>query len=792
VKTEAKEQILIEYVRVLTEHLIAAGAAERRSILEQMEQAESLSQSVLSSWRARLMFDFQLALTSLIRGELARAAASVHPDSVLSIEEAKEHLRAAMARLETLRQRIQETMRTPPSGEELTREELLSFQRNVQFQKAHALKELALCYSDQSSDFLDSLQQALECLEEIAVLEPDSPVIWKSRLLRAECLRRLGETSRAATLTEELSQEPAPSEIRLEAKAEAMRLLLAQEEWAGALKMVRESDNNFAPQPDHQLARLEVMLALWREAIARQQPEKAETYRRMATRQADAIARLFSPYWQRRAQLKLARSAKPSDTDSEAGGDRAFLEQLAEDAYRQRRYEEAVSLYDRAAEQAEREDLQKEAFRLELIAASLMAERAEQARTAEEQSRRHEEAFDRYRRVAVNHTSLDRSPNAYLMALSEAGALVKAGKLNRQGYVDLLKKYLALWPTSENADTIRIQLSQLLQHLGEYREAMDHLEEIAPSSPSFERAVTEARRCAAALAETITSAPETPPLGESLSYSDLAKWFQNWGERGTTWNDGVARANLLAAEYWLLSASEEGKQTFFQLAEIVLHRVLAREQAGTSPLHADAQALLVYSLAGQGKLEQASELLQHQMEADPAILLSTLQGLSRLPSNLPEAWREKLARLQLDLLDQLGESRKSFSPEEQRQLTRIEAKALAAAGEVDRAIDMLQSETDRTPDDYATEHALAELLAEQNTPKALRESLDRWRVLARGLREGSPRWWEAKENIARLHLRLGNPRQTRKMIELLALLRPDLGGPEQKKRFRELLREANR
>jgi hypothetical protein len=84
------------------------------------------------------------------------------------------------------------------------------------------------------------------------------------------------------------------------------------------------------------------------------------------------------------------------------------------------------------------------------------------------------------------------------------------------------------------------------------------------------------------------------------------------------------------------------------------------------------------------------------------------------------------------------------------------------------------------------------LLAEQNTPKALRESLDRWRVLARGLREGSPRWWEAKENIARLHLRLGNPRQTRKMIELLALLRPDLGGPEQKKRFRELLREANR
>jgi predicted Zn-dependent protease len=146
--------------------------------------------------------------------------------------------------------------------------------------------------------------------------------------------------------------------------------------------------------------------------------------------------------------------------------------------------------------------------------------------------------------------------------------------------------------------------------------------------------------------------------------------------------------------------------------------------------------------------------------------------------------------LQLDLLESLRADGHSFPPAQQRRLTRLEAQALAAGESPRRALDLLRAEVAKHPDDYSLNRALAEMLSEQEDAESLRSALQRWRSLARGLREGSPRWWEAKENVARLHLRLGNPKQTRKMIELLSILRPDLGGPESKARFQSLLRRT--
>jgi hypothetical protein len=69
----------------------------------------------------------------------------------------------------------------------------------------------------------------------------------------------------------------------------------------------------------------------------------------------------------------------------------------------------------------------------------------------------------------------------------------------------------------------------------------------------------------------------------------------------------------------------------------------------------------------------------------------------------------------------------------------------------------------------------------------LEKALDQWRNVEARTAPRSDRWFRAKYHVAELQYRLGNKEQAAKMIRLLAVLHPDLGGPELKRRFVELL-----
>ncbi len=49
-------------------------------------------------------------------------------------------------------------------------------------------------------------------------------------------------------------------------------------------------------------------------------------------------------------------------------------------------------------------------------------------------------------------------------------------------------------------------------------------------------------------------------------------------------------------------------------------------------------------------------------------------------------------------------------------------------------------------------------------------------------------WYQSKYELAKLHLRHGDAKRAKEMIELLQTLHPDLGGEESKAKFQALLK----
>ncbi len=129
-----------------------------------------------------------------------------------------------------------------------------------------------------------------------------------------------------------------------------------------------------------------------------------------------------------------------------------------------------------------------------------------------------------------------------------------------------------------------------------------------------------------------------------------------------------------------------------------------------------------------------------------------------------------------------------WSQRARQRLDRINARALADAGRTDEALEQYVSLSKKFPHDDQLQEAHAELLSSRQDRASLEAALSKWRELEKRLPSGSDRWFRAKYSVALLHYRLGNRKQAAKIVTLLKVLHPELGGPAMKRQFVELLR----
>ncbi len=765
-----RADLTIELARILAEQAAALPPDERQPLWQRATEVTAQFVEQHPQNPRLLLVQLQSALTRLDCGELTRQEAELLGGDTAHFDRAREPLRAAAAQLAALDEVVEEQIRRPPAGhDQLSPEQLQSLRNAIQYQLARAYRNQALAYPADSPDRTNSLLKATRLLEFLSKLDAADPLAYPSRLALVRCHRQLGDYPQAQRHLEALLGGQIPPRVRLKARAERVQLLLATERLNEALAVVGQGRSiGGLTLPEFDDAALAAYLVAWRAAVESGNDDQARAWQQRATGLVQTIDALYGPYWGRRAEMRLA-----GYVGGLPGGSLDMLTRAAESAYRSGNLDEALAAYDRAAAEANSQGRAEQAFDLGYTAAAI-----------EHHRNRHDQALGRFRQLAMSRPQHARASQAHLLAIYHAAQLARRkspGALDH--YVALLDEHLKTWPEASTANSARAQLARLREYQGDWQGAIAAYRAVSPEAEGHQAAVDGAVRCYRAwLASRRAAGQDTQAIAR-----EAARWLESLlldaqGRLPERWSP-LARHAVLSAARLRLSYTPDG----YAPMESLLTQALAGAADAPEDWKAEARALLVFSLAGQGKRREAAEALEH-LSAGPADgLLTMLDGLGRMADAAAPQVRRELAELQLRTIELLGRSKQPLEAGQQQRVERLYAQALADAGRTLQARQAYQALAEAHPRDGAIQESYARLLLEAEDRATLDAALAKWRELEKRSPAGSPRWFRTKYAVAELHYRQGNPAQAVKIITLLKVLHPELGGAEMRARFEALL-----
>jgi len=357
-----------------------------------------------------------------------------------------------------------------------------------------------------------------------------------------------------------------------------------------------------------------------------------------------------------------------------------------------------------------------------------------------------------------------------------------------------LQEHLRTWPNGPTADRARRRLGRLHEHQRDWQAAIQTYQAISPGHPEYLPVAESVERSYRAwLAEQKAAGKPNEQTA-----AKAADWFESMvvgpqGRLPERWSP-LERFAVLAAARFRLNYTAAG----YDRTQDLLSAALKTAPDAPPQWKSAARVLLVVSLAGQGRSGEAGRLLAQISAGSPEQLLDMLQGLERVAANARPEVRSELAQLQLRAIKLLPTGPTPLSPAQQRTLQRIHAQALADAGRTDQALQAYEALAEAYPRDGAVQEAYANLLltrldqapTEAARKKSIETALQKWRELEKKSPPQSRRWFLAKYWVARLQFELGNKTQAAKIVTLLQLLHPELGGPEMKPQFEELLKRC--
>ena len=171
------------------------------------------------------------------------------------------------------------------------------------------------------------------------------------------------------------------------------------------------------------------------------------------------------------------------------------------------------------------------------------------------------------------------------------------------------------------------------------------------------------------------------------------------------------------------------------------------------------------------------------------MLLDALRRLTELSRSAPPDDRRALGKVQASLATTLAAHRQELDEPGRRKLERLTAQAVAASGDAKAASEMFAKLAAAYPKDGDIQEAYGAALLDVGDRPSLDAALAKWREIERNSREGTPRWFRAKYHVALAYVRLGDQRRAGELIKVTQVLYPELGGPELKGRFLELLKQ---
>jgi len=410
-----RRRLTTELIRAYSLHAAGSRGPERDRLWKAADQVAGDYLREHEADPQRLLVQFQHALATLARAELAQQEMELLGQEAERRRASLELARAATRQLESLESQAETMLRTARpavqvAAGEFSRESLTVVRDQIQYHLARAYRNIGLHYAAGTGDRINAFTQAIEKLNPITRARGDEPLIWQAKIDEAMSYRLRGKLEEATQRLARVLREEPPPDLKLLARAEEIRLLLAREQVEQAVALAKQMQNRDEDRPPTlDLAILEAFTAAWRRANG-SQDRQVEARRRAALAALAHLEETHGAYWAYRGDMIVGRLKSAG----RGGADLEVLRRAATNLYRQKKPAEAAAAFQAAAEKAAQ--FENPAMARELWMAAAYIRNELQQRPA---------ALAAYRRAALAAPTHQAAPRAHQYAIQLADVMLR-------------------------------------------------------------------------------------------------------------------------------------------------------------------------------------------------------------------------------------------------------------------------------------------------------------------------------------------------------------------------------
>ena len=783
----------VELSRTFASHAMFASSADEEQ--ELLDRARKLPDALLANspehpqsplLRSQSLFVSAGQVETLrLRLELTPFADALRAKALKLAEETS----PALTRLE---KEIGDEIRSAPRdvlGNRLKPFQLRGLQRIVKYRLASLLLDQSLLLPTTSPDRAEALALTADLFRKLAAGEPGVLVTWQSQLgiLRTNRLR--GDLASVARMIEAIEKDAPPEEILDEVIAEKIELLHRERKYASALEELRQWHSK-----RHQLTgRLtwlaaRTQLELWTLARDRGEPDLAQSLMQQAS--AFVVRAQTDPggYWGEKCRLLLSTATVARTYGPIIGP----VVQKAQTRFAEGKTKVATQLYADAfklAREAKPPDADI-AAEIGHTLASMLLKINEPAKAAQV-----------FGEVVELKPDSHRAPGADLLRAYSLGLVYRTEptKPRREAYVTALNIHREQFAESKTAHEATWYLARLQERRLQTTKALQLYQSIPPSHARGGEAQIAVARCAESILKRLRKLSEPADQWESA----INRWLMTTTVPMMKADEPLANQH---AELLLLGARIRLSQTQpdFAGADQFLNRVLTATPPEIGPevdaatvtrytVTAEQQSMArqfrIVSLAGTGRVTEAEAILSKAISQGPNQLLVLLDGLSAATAGQSVALQTSLGQLQLDAVRRSRIDVTRLPAEKRVPFFLRIAEASELAGKLPEAADTYSRLIRERPNDLAVRRSLARIRSTLPGKANQQRAKEHWKKIEARYKAGTNEWMEARVEIIRCHVQLGEDDLAKKLLTVTQLLYRNSGTAETRQRLASIVKQ---
>lgn len=805
---EHRVDLTRELARTLAEHARYVVGDEQASLWQQAGAVIDEMLEANAAQEFRPLLEVEKALVTSRRGEFLRWQVALYPFDVPLREQAQTTLRSAVGELRRLERALtdrSEAMsryaRQGASGRlSLDPFKLRRLEYRVRFRLADTLLDLAETFPPQSGERIGAVVDAEQLFRRLSGTVAEDVISELSEVKLAACERILGKTHQLDDRLKRLAEEVQTLQARQAIVTELVQTLSAEgrlDEALAVLVALRKSGGSLSGL--QHFLRIRVLLESWKLARRSESSDSQRLSEELLEqiRESQRSAEIeVGGYWAWRCR-ELVAFATEAD---EMGPEIARQLREAEGLYHAGQVNESLAAY-RQAETSARDAEQT------AIAGEAAFTRGSILLAAD----RYAAASKCFAELVQQYPDSERAAEADLLKAYALGMLYDAERTrdSRLAYVAALESHRERFAESETVAESAWMQGRLEERRLQYTKALDLFLKVPADHRRSDDARMRVARCYEQILDRLKQLNR--PRGEwsewcGRAVEHLAAFVADLPPSPEPLNLTESELLVRTARVYLSDCAAQAvmQQDRYASADQLLDRAISNWRRESTTATADprqrgwrewlqktALQLRVLSLAGQARFREAHELLAGLATSSPHEVLQVLDGLSHLTDAADAELQRGVGELQLQTALELQQRPQDLSAAQTERLEFCLAQAYLATNQPREAVELYTQRLETHPDERETLRTVAMLQTRIGTRDAYQAAKRHWRKLESLAESGSREWLEARYNVARSCLALGEYEECRKLIGVTRLLYPGLGDPELRQRFAKLQSDAN-